>query len=290
MSTEAEVSVESRAKKRKSRIHILEEERRRTGKPYVKYTLQRLKNTRFLVDKSNFLRFALLNEERLKAAPPDIRSTIRITAGLVRHRSENSYSEQYDRMRWDRIGKCADVLGVPMELLIDEDYYFEKWGWAGYRILCEAYRKGVSIEELVYWEGVSDNPKYATKWFQAWYNAIHGRAHLTWACYSHYFSQIIVFCNERLGIPIGTLVSRQLHRTNATGVYAEMRDILAVLGKRECVLVTAVAKALCDYKFSGNQDNFRRDMSTLTRWYLRGEGNNEECREEKEEDGSSTLE
>lgn len=48
-------------------------------------------------------------------------------------------------VRWDVLGKCADALGVPMELLVDEGYYVRRTrGWTPYRVLCEAYRKGVA--------------------------------------------------------------------------------------------------------------------------------------------------
>jgi hypothetical protein len=48
------------------------------------------------------------------------------------------------RVRWDVLGKCADALGVPAEMLVDEEFYVRRTrGWTPYRVVCEAYRKGV---------------------------------------------------------------------------------------------------------------------------------------------------
>lgn len=52
---------------------------------------------------------------------------------------------------WYALGQAADKLGVPMEFLVDEKYYIRKTrGFTPYRIVCEAYRKGITnLEDIL---------------------------------------------------------------------------------------------------------------------------------------------
>lgn len=253
------------------RINVVEHIRKTAGKSN-EYSLKRLQNIQLRVDKANFLRFALIKKAvsgRLAdAAGEDGRKVahiIRMVSGLAK--PDHAYAS-HTYMRWSNIGRCADALGVPMELLIDEDYYYDGFGWAGYRVLCEVYRQRADLAELTRLDSVSDHPLRCRSWYQAWYAFILGRKIFGINIRPYYFGKIIQLCNERLGMPISYLISRKLHSTNAVDIYCEIRNVFSSLGDREVAFVAAVAKALQNKNSSSGLVD---DVNKLLRWYLNGE-------------------
>ncbi len=247
----------------------------------AKFTVQKLNNIQLRVDRANFLRFALVVREACKAEGRRITSRIpenvwkairKVTGAGYRLSDEAMY------MRWDRIGACADALGVPMELLIDEDYYFDRWGWAGYRILCEAHRQGMSLADLTYVEEFCENPRAVHSWYRAWYAFIVGRGMFKTDLPAWFLSRIIQVCNERLGMPLSALVGRPLHTSRAVGLYGELCNILGVLGKRECAFLAGVAKALSDSRIDPGhrREKLTDDVNRLLEWYFDGPKSEEE--------------
>lgn len=240
-----------------------------------------LETVKYRVDRENFLRYTLLMGGASwlngnKDIPHRVREAIRRGAGIHRRGDDG---ELYKWMNWRLIGECADVFGIPMELLIDEDYYFSRFGIAGYRILCEVHRQKASLEELTRFDEIMHNERWVRMWYYTWYSLFVCRVSFYQGMlYPSFFSKAIMFCRERLGIPVGALVGKPLHTThNAVGVYGELSDILAALGDKDCAFVAAVAKAVHDYKFGANADEkfLTEAVERLLRWYLDAEGKKE---------------
>jgi hypothetical protein len=160
-----------------------------------------------------------------------------------------------------------------MELLIDEDYYWNRSGIAGYRILCEVYRQKVNLRDLTYHERYSEDPRFSNSWYRTWTAVLACRWVEIERTRGDFFSMVLQRCWKVLNVPLGELVSHRLHRTGASGTFAVLSNLLAALGPRECAVVAGVAKSLHDCKFSGRGYDvglLRKSIDSLLEWYERG--------------------
>lgn len=271
-------------------VEFVEPEKKKESKPwhrpkdYHTYydSVQCLYKIRLKLDLENLTRYYLLSGGYPGRPwnidlPEKIKDAVRGRVNMYL-RSRNRVMPSYTN--WAVLAQVADAFGVPMELLIDEDHYYSRCGFAGYRILCEAHRKGISLEELTYHEMYSDNPKYRCAWNYMWYYTILSYPTVPCSVWGgRMFSRVLMLCNERLGVPIGYLVSRPLHSTrNSSTVYGTLCDTMSALGKRECAFVAAVAKALRDYRTieALGEEFLVESVDRLLRWYLNGEKEKEE--------------
>ena len=139
----------------------------------------------------------------------------------------------------------ADAFGILPEMLVDEDYYFSKCGMAGYRVMFAAYRKGVSLAELTYCAGQSGNPAYQYSWYHLWYMFFKGSFTIQKNMNIQHLTTILKLCHERLDVPIGSLLGKQLHtKATHTGFYGELTELLMGLDNRGCALVAGITKPL----------------------------------------------
>lgn len=229
-----------------------------------RFTLDKLENFWYKLDRENVRRYILLCERRCKGRPEEVKEAVyRMKGG--EHRAPPRF------MSWKLIAAVADWYGVPAELLIDEDYYFKRCGVAGYRLVFEAYRRGISMERLTkYPDGEKRIVKDST-WYRTWWVLFTG--HLTNLINASALNLVLRVCYERLGVPLGSILGRQIHsNSSSVGVYGELVDAMAVLGGRECALLAGVAKLLCDHvTLRGKNTKLVRNVNKLLRWYCGGE-------------------
>lgn len=226
-----------------------------------RFTLAKLENMQYKIDRENVIRYSMMCAQK-RPQPSYIRQMLYRARGT-------RYHPPVEFMEWKSIVKLADWFGVPAEILVDEDYYFGKYGVAGYRIMFEAYRRGVSLDELTRRpEGKFTSSGGMNSWYKAWYNLLKG-------CWSNdinskIFSLVLQLCRERLGIPIGTVLGKQVHScVRPTGVYGELVDIVSALGSRECAFLAGVARAVHDYRVkSVGRAALVGDVDKLLGWYF----------------------
>lgn len=233
-------------------------ERRQRNGSTTMWTLQKLENIQYVIDKDNFLRYSLpLVANKVSCGNKFRMAYYRVTRGWL------------DRMEWKTIAACADAMRIPAELLVDEEYYYSRCGLAGYRVVFEAHRKGVSLADLTYCQGQSDHPKYQFSWYALWYMFLKGSLNLQKYLNLQHLTTIIHLCNERLGLPLGALVGRMLHHdSGSSGVLGELADVLTALDERDCALVAGVAKAIHNSKAGGIP--LEGQVKRLLEWYNDG--------------------
>jgi hypothetical protein len=244
-----------------SRLNVLKrkvaERKARTGST-TEWTLAKLENMQYFLDKDNFLRYST----------PLVVNKVALGSVLAVARNK-IIRNAINRMTWKNIVVCAERMNVPAELLVDEDYYYNRCGLAGYRVVFEAARRGISLAELTDCPGQSDHPKYQYSWYALWYMFLKGSLNMQKYLNLQHLTTIIKLCNERLGMPVGALVCRTLHHdSGSTGVLGELADLLTALDDRECAFVAGVAKAVHDCKTGGLP--VREQLSKLMEWYERG--------------------
>ncbi|MBT9132766.1 MAG: hypothetical protein DDT33_01295 [Firmicutes bacterium] len=238
-----------------------------------KYTLELLETMWLKIDSANFMRYYLLRKGQTSAKLKLKGKEHYVTRKLIRQGAGlNLWGDPPRRRRymaWPTLGKCAEALEVPMELLVDEDRYFN-WGGlfgiAGYRILCEAYRQGMSMKELTQHDSMTARGAKALKWwYYTWHLIMSGRINRSWGNTVYNMFDVLKCCQDRLGVLTSHLIGRPLHITNTSAAYEEFTNVLAALNQREIVVVAGMAKALHDYKHGGLplQDNVNR----LLKWY-----------------------
>lgn len=124
----------------KSRLRKLQQEARERAEKYgsmTNWTLGKLENIQYFLDRDNFLRYYWLVRDGGKG----IKGLPSVAVNRVLYKGTK-------RMEWQNIAVVAKAFGVLPELLVDEDYYFAKCGVAGYRVVFAAHSKGVSLAEL----------------------------------------------------------------------------------------------------------------------------------------------
>lgn len=168
------------------------------------------------------------------------------------------------------IMKCASVLRVPPEFLIDGNYYYQKHGWCGYRVSIAVHEKGISFQELTFHDGLSnsDKPKVVSVWYRYWYNYIIGNL-LSYSS-SGMFLHIVLDCRDRLGItPADLLAPPPTLRNNLGGVTADLVDYFGAFDRTDYGFVIGAAKALHDYKYrvDGSAD-LLGNLQKLGEWWL----------------------
>lgn len=239
------------------------------------WTLQKLENIQFYVDYENYRRICTLvrgDRKKISGSP-------KLVKGAHQTRSN-----------WRTIVRAADVLNVPPELLIDEDFYFNKSGVAGYRILFAAHKKGVSLADLTYFAGQSDHPKHTYSWYSTWYMIIKGNLFWNRDINLKHFAKILKLCHERLDLPIGSLLGKKLHSTTGeVTAFGEFARILLCLDNVDCALVAGVARTLWLHRLSKKNPysadsvintKLYRDIENLLGWYI-AHAYNKECRVSK---------
>lgn len=235
-----------------------------------KYTLSRLENMWYKIDRNNAARYAELCRKR--SPQPQWFSHLLWRIHGTRAHKPIAF------MSWKNIVKLADYAGIPAELLVDEDYYFNKYGIAGYRLMFEAHRRGVSLAVL------TDIPDKETQterstylWYKTWYDVLKGC--INTALNGMLLSRVLRISYERLGVPTGVLFGKQLHsNAPAVGVHGELTACLTTLGPRECAFLAGVAKATSYYYMNRYQlegDALVQDVNKLLRWYFEVAGEKE---------------
>lgn len=234
------------------------------------WTLNKLENMQYYLDLNNFFKYYAL-----------ARGTSRGVTGLPHSVSQRVLNSGTKRLEWRNIILVADAFGILPEMLVDEDYYFSKCGMAGYRVMFAAYRKGVSLAELTYCAGQSDNPAYQYSWYHLWYMFFKGSFTIQKNMNIQHLTTILKLCHERLDVPIGSLLGKQLHtKATHTGFYGELTELLMGLDNRGCALVAGITKAVREHGWKWRQrgkrvkreanETLKKDVNTLLEWFCDG--------------------
>ena len=229
---------------------------KKNGWHVVRSSLERIE---LRVDVKNMIRYAYITGvlKRVKYS-----HRVRWTRALHRVCSPN-YLYKPASMRWVHLVRIAKEMGIPAELLVDEEYYYSRCGLAGYRVLLELDRQGKSVFDLV------DNDEYIgtvreRHWYLSWVLFIHGTIDQYMS--SNYLSAIIKQVQKILGIPVSVLCGKLPHINGAdTSEYRTLRDDMEFMGQREVAFMAGVSKALAQCAY--NKANIEPYMERLVEWY-----------------------
>lgn len=239
------------------------------------WTLQKLENIEFYIDRENFLRFNALTKGIKGVLPNQPQWAI-----------GNVLYKNHKKLNWRTICVVAAAWGIPAELLVDEDYYYKQNGIAGYRIMFEAYRQNVSLEELT-----RPPERYAKEpaiynWIRTWYTLFKGKVTYSRVVRAQDLSDMLKNCQAVLNVPLSMFLGSNLHRDNkAMGIYGELLDILRTLNKTDLVFLISAAKILWWSSFYGKYhtadkeklcQKAQKDMFELVNWIFK-KHNSEGC-------------
>ncbi len=180
----------------------------------------------------------------------------RITgAHFKTHTTTNNKDPRVHWMRWDTFVKAGNAFRVPPEILVDENYYITRSGWAPYRLVFAAARRGLKPSDFL----VRHTPAEKA----AWYYFLKGSpvpylriglAELQRAC-------------RQAGIPLSYLFV-SLRRVETASVFATLHNVLQVLTEKDAAFLAGVAKVL-----SGRPDEERlsAQLGELVKWYGRSD-------------------
>lgn len=225
------------------------------------YTLARLENMQYKIDRENTTRYAEL--ARQKSPQPQWFKVI------LNRLTGTRYHKPVQFMGWKQIVRLADYTGVPPEVFVDEDYYFNKYGIAGYRLMFEIHRRGISLAELTDpSERDAQTEARLAAWYRTWYFVLKGNINAS--VHGGLLSRILIICYRKTGIPLGTILGKQLHSSaKAVGVHGELTDVLTTLGRRECAFLAGVARAVSHYCMNSLGDGvLTENVNKLLGWYF----------------------
>lgn len=178
----------------------------------------------------------------------------RITKAHFRtHTTTNNKNPRVHWMRWDTIVKAGNAFNVPPEILVDENYYITRSGWAPYRLVFAAARRGLKPSDFLV--------RHTSAEKAAWYYFLKGSptpylriglAELQRAC-------------RQAGIPLSYLFV-SLRRVETASVFATLHNVLQVLTEKDAAFLAGVAKIL-----SGRPDEEKLSLqlAELVKWYGR---------------------
>lgn len=162
----------------------------------------------------------------------------------------------------------ALTLHIPAELLIEEAKYFNRMGIAGYRIACEAYRQGYTLELLAE-NNLSDPDQPRGKAYRrAWHTILTGN--LDSYTYGNYLQRIFKVCRTKLGIDIGDLLSKPVQNVTKDTTILTFSEMLSTLSPLDTAVLMGMAKLLHEYNLNNKSKQFDTNCKTLLRWYQDG--------------------
>ncbi|MDD4721881.1 MAG: hypothetical protein PHR07_03945 [Acidaminococcaceae bacterium] len=211
------------------------------------------------VDVKNMIRYAYITGvlKRVKYS-----HRVRWTRALYRV-CDVKYLYKPASMRWVHVVRIAKEMGIPAELLVDEEYYYNRCGLAGYRVLLELDRQGKSIFDLVDHEDFIGTVR-ERHWYLSWSLFIRGSVDNYTS--SNYLSEIIKQVHRVLGMPVSVLCGKLPHVNGTdTSEYRTLRDDMAFMGQREVAFMAGVSKALAQCAY--NKANIEPYMERLVEWY-----------------------
>ncbi|MGD9643960.1 MAG: hypothetical protein AB7V08_14670 [Elusimicrobiales bacterium] len=226
----------------------------------------------------------------------------------------------YAGVFWKAFGVVAAVLGLPGEAFVDEEAYFRGWTGkgsvrgrilksrprlraAGYRILFELQRRGMSVEEFLKATdlgrklmreefSVSGPPLWkrwkgerAAAWRAVWWAVFTGRfftvvelpppARLYTSRGSQediplsYYGWVLLHGYEVLGDAFCRLLFTPVKKP-LPGVYGTLAGSVVELDRKELVFLAGAARLLCDYKTGGlsGAESLKDEFGKLLGWYL----------------------
>ena len=241
---------------------MIKHKEKKSSPELQKYTLRRLENMLYRIDRENAIRYAELC--RHKTPQP------RWFSYLVWRLIGSDAHKPIKFMWWRNIVRLADYAGVPAEILVDEDHYFRKYGVAGYRLLFEAHRRGISLAELTDIPDKETQTERSTNmWFKTWYDLLKGFNNSSIS--SRILPRVLRAAYQRIGMPMGTLLGSQVHSAEkAIGVHGELTSAITSLGRRECAFLAGAAKSISHYYTNRDfldEKVLAEDMSKLLGWY-----------------------
>lgn len=246
---------EEKWRKKRDAIRKYYEEHKDT---YERFQIKELRNLRLRLNLTNFETYALLFQT---------------------HTGISSLSSAYDRkilwqiakgkyrsisMSYRLIHHFAEILGIPSELLVDEELYYRRSGYAGYRVVLEMCRQGMDIAELIEHEQVSKVPSLQKSWRRVWAHFIKGTPDALLIGSS--ITRLILQCIYRkLGLKMVDLIARPLAFLGAPQPFSSLASNIVQLGTYEYVFLMSMAQALWGKKFYNT--DLDKDMEALLKWY-----------------------
>lgn len=178
-----------------------------------------------------------------------------------------------ETMSVDRMFRIAKLMRIEPELLVDEDWYVPRRLMASYRIAFIAFRKGLTLTDLMYKDCPHKDKESFRKACAAFFNGRWHATNMAW------IAPILKQIEDRLDIPVSMLAMRP-YRSSAIGNHGLLIDAVLPLDKHDMVALASIAKAITEYKTHSHDDKLIDDVNKLLGWYLRGK--------EKESGGNIT--
>lgn len=156
-------------------------------------------------------------------------------------------------MRWDNIIGLAEKIGVPPELLVDEEHYLNRGGYVPYRLVFALYRRGFKPSDLLSMGSGAEK--------EMWYHFLKaGRPSVR-------LSVLQAAC-DKAGMPMAHLFT-SMKRVGTSSTFSELHNLLHALSDRDAAFLAGVAKVL---SFHPDEETLQTHVNELVSWHAQSSG------------------